>query len=133
MPIVNAPQTSAATAIQSEGQQRATNATQAPDLNDTLAQGMRTLQSTVVRGSDPVQKGNEAITDNNATKRQDGLQHEAQQAPNSQAARSDDSPVRYVKRPSQPSPVEARRSDAPVSVILEGYEDSTARSLDIKT
>lgn len=130
MPIVNAPLPPAAATLQSEGQHRTATATQAPDLNDTLAQGMREQQSTVVRGSDPVQKTGETMVDNNATKRQDSAQHQdGGTAGDTQTDGDDDeAPVRYVKRLSPPGHTQAQSS---VSVLVEGYEDSVARTLDI--
>jgi len=134
VPIVNAPLPPAAATLQSEGQHRTATATQAPDLNDTLAQGMREQQSTVVRGSDPVQKTGETMVDNNATKRQDSPQHQASHsaADASTDATDEEAPVRYVKRASQSGMAAKPTNDqSPVSVLVEGYEDSVARTLDI--
>jgi len=139
MPIVNAPLPPAAATLQSENQQRTVNATQAPDLNNTLAQGMRTLQSTVVRGSDPVQKTGETMVDNNATRRQDSLQShphpgaaDDNDADSAAAEGAEEVPVRYIKRPSQ-SGLAARPANpwSPVSVLVEDNQNQVARKLDI--
>jgi len=104
MPVIQSTQPPAATALQSESQNRLTSATQAPDLKNTLAQGQRAQQSTVVRGSDPVQKTLSSATDNEATRSALQTMHMLNGTETDASGPADENgPVRYSRRLSEAS------------------------------